>query len=69
MEKAALFGAYVLMLGGYASLLFSVWVLMTYFVSHFYCILNTPDPGFEWECARQATQETLTYYWEKIGLN
>jgi hypothetical protein len=69
MDKAALLGAYVLMLGGYVSLAFSAFVLFTYLCSHFVCILATPEPGWEWECAKQSTQETLTHYLEITGLN
>ena len=62
IEKAALLGAYALLLGAYASLFFSVWVLMIYVCSHFTCMLANPEPGLDWECAEQSTKETLTYY-------
>ncbi len=64
MYRAALVGAFLLEAAGYIVLLFSVFVLMTYIMSHFVCILSTPEPGFEWECARISAQETLMSYFE-----
>ena len=62
MYNAALFGARVLEWSGYILCFTCLLILIVYGNSHFHCILMTPEPGFEWECAKVTTEEVLTTY-------
>jgi hypothetical protein len=68
-DTAGIIGARILEYAGYITLLVGMFILGVYFIAMFHCILNTPEPGWEWECAGDTTAETFNAYLRALPWN